>query len=418
MNRDRPRGRRALALLALASVSVTGGCAVDSTGSNRNAEISWLAPSATMRVEVEVYKGPLSKEPAVQIAELKGIVDDSDRAMRILWDNMDYSRRQMKCYMPHECAAEKQRWADCEAGGEKCDQLDEYKAAYDECVKVRTIRDFIRSDTRGYDDGNLEPEFKFTFRRDDPDSRNETQACNSLKQLFRDVDEGMRKYESVMDALPSLKSDKPVADTDMPNLVVECRFGVRGRTIRDRALLRSCEDRLRRISTYGSFLKRRAAYWAAEHVATSPVSTRLRIEMANFSQFAAEYGNQITSRADALLKQAAGAQGEAILREQLPNSTYLRDSEPTAYLNLYNWNDATVGSGRRRSAADRIRIVEHLVADNYWSHINTVFAAGQGDVSMAFVKDDVGNWNLKSFDNSPAELLAVCGRPPGWQARL
>ena len=50
-------------------------------------------------------------------------------------------------------------------------------------------------------------------------------------------------------------------------------------------------------------------------------------------------------------------------------------------------------------------MVEHLVADNYWSHINTVFAAGQGDVSMALVKDDVGNWNLKSFDNSPGKLL-------------
>ena len=52
-------------------------------------------------------------------------------------------------------------------------------------------------------------------------------------------------------------------------------------------------------------------------------------------------------------------------------------------------------------------MVEHLVADNYWSHINTVFAAGQGDVSMALVKDDVGNWNLKSFDNDPTDLLGA-----------
>src|SRR5262249_23215809 len=31
--------------------------------------------------------------------------------------------------------------------------------------------------------------------------------------------------------------------------------------------------------------------------------------------------------------------------------------------------------------------------------------SGQGDVAMAFIKDDIGNWNLKSFDNDPTELL-------------
>ncbi|MCY3567396.1 MAG: hypothetical protein OXH38_02120, partial [Chloroflexi bacterium] len=241
-------------------------------------------------------------------------------------------------------------------------------------------------------------QFKFEFNGESKKkSDDEWQACNSLRQLCHDIAEGIKQCNG----LSNIFSGQPV------KLIQMCGFDVtKTRTGED---LDICTNQLNQISTYGSFLKRRAAYWAAEHVATSPRSTRLRIEMANFAQFAAEYGNQITSRSDALLKQSSGAKGLAIAREQLPNSIYLRDSEPTAYLNLYDWNEAAVSSGeergRRTTPAERIRMVEHLVADNYWSHINTVFAAGQGDVSMALVKDDVGNWNLKSFDNDPSDLL-------------
>ena len=398
MGRDRTCGRKALTLLALGIVSMTSGCAIDPTGSSRNSEIGWLDASATMRVEVEVYKGPLSKEPAVQVAELKGIVDDSERAMEILLDNMDYSRRQMKCYQPGACEQQAaKRSVNCNPP--ECDKQAKYNTALDMCKKLRRIEEEITITAGRFEKRSIP--FDFTFKQGDPYSRNETQACNSLMQLFRDIAEGIKKYQSVKGALPSLVSGK----TEHSEFVKKCGFAVPRH--KDNTDLNTCENRLSQVSTYGSYLKRRAAYWAAEHVATSPLSTRLRIEMANFAQFAAEYGNQITSRADALLKQAAGARGVAILREQLPNSTYLRDSEPTAYLNLYDWNEAAVEIGRATTPAQRIRIVEHLVADNYWSHINTVFAAGQGDVSMALVKDDVGNWNLKSFDNSPAELLGA-----------
>ena len=350
-----------------------------------------------MRVEVEVYKGPLSKEPAVQVAELKGIVDDSKRAMEILLDNMDYSRLQMNCYRPGACKEEATKLSKY-CNTPKCNKQAEFDRALAMCKKQRSIKEDITIAVGQFE--KMEVPFEFTFKEGDPYSRDETQACNSLRQLFHDIGEGLGKHQSLRSALPLLNSQR-----EHSTFVQQCGFGV-PRHERD-VELNICEDRLGRVSTYGSYLKRRAAYWAAEHVATSPISTRLRIEMANFAQFAAEYGNQITSRADALLKQAAGARGVAILRGQLPNSTYLRDSEPTAYLNLYNWNEAAVKSGRKTTSAERIRIVEHLVADNYWSHINTVFAAGQGNVSMALVKDDVGNWNLKSFDNSPGELLGA-----------
>ena len=526
MSNDEPFRQKTPSFLALAAVCMVVGCAVDYTDSNRNSEIGLRDASATMRVEVEVYKGPLSKEPAIQLAELEGIVDDSQRALEILLGNMDYSRRQMKCEMLPVCKkaqdpqegcipsavdkatkkaedekrstiakvtkrAERKRQSTIaratkrverkrrstiaeaskrareerlskfseidEQGGNSSEvarnkrkarkeeqdaiakaakeaeevKQDEIVAAKMEAEAVeraevadaarkaeekrmatiadtipearrkdsdrviRTINKKIKAASK--DEGNGPYQFRFTFERDDKDSRDATQACNSLRQLFSDVVQGQDKC---FDATRVFSENNP------GELAKKCGFRVPQNKRTDQGL-DACERRLAKIATFGAFLKRRAAYWAAEHVATSPSKTRLRIEMANFMQFAAEYGNQITSRADALLKQSSGAGGMAILRGQLPNSTYLRDSEPTAYLNLYDWNEAAVKGDRKTTSAERIRIVEHLVADNYWSHINTVFAAGQGDVSMALVKDDVGNWNLKSFDNSPGQLLGA-----------
>ena len=386
-----------LSLLALAFLATLLGCTYDPEGNNLNAQIGLLDASATMRVEVEVYKGPLSKEPAIQLGELEGIIDDSKQAMDILLGNMDYSRIRMECNMGNRC-------------DESEDIVDKINitAGRLKCKDIEFV--FSPSDKRRWDDW------------DNRLSEDWPQECNALRHLFHDVLQGLEHQENVA-GIASARSCTPkqqqcsagqsclperscTLNNSSDHLLGICGFDTSLDDPNPTAKNpKRCALQLGKISAYGSYLKRRAAYWAAEHVATSPLSTRLRIEMTNFAQFAAEYGNQITSRADALLKQASGAQGIGILREQLPNSTYLRDSSPTAYLNLYDWNKAAVQTGRETKPAERVRMVEHLVSDNYWSRINTVFAAGQGDVSMALVKDDIGNWNLKSFDNSPGELL-------------
>ena len=51
-------------------------------------------------------------------------------------------------------------------------------------------------------------------------------------------------------------------------------------------------------------------------------------------------------------------------------------------------------------------MAQRLTADDYWQKVNEVYASGQGEVAMAFIKDDLGNWDLKSFSNDPADLLA------------
>ncbi len=122
-----------------------------------------------------------------------------------------------------------------------------------------------------------------------------------------------------------------------------------------------------------------------------------------------EIGNQLKCRVNALAKQLDD--GIGLDRRELPPSVALCDADPTNFVNLYDYFNATmpnwvgnyaVGMG---TVEDRVKIVKDLFGDHYWSRINTVYASGRGKTSMAFIKDDVGNWNLKSFDNDPEDLL-------------
>ena len=163
----------------------------------------------------------------------------------------------------------------------------------------------------------------------------------------------------------------------------------------------------------GTELKVKAFFWAEVHVSAAPQEREVRIAMANFANLAAEYGNQLASRSDALILQLVDGKH----RRALPLSVKLREAEPTDFLNLYTWNRAVapalwedvlyhpIRSFSSEETADRVRVIERLFADHNWGRINTVYASGQGDVSMAFVKDDIGNWNLKSFDNDPSEIV-------------
>ena len=99
-------------------------------------------------------------------------------------------------------------------------------------------------------------------------------------------------------------------------------------------------------------------------------------------------------------------------RRVMPVSIYLRDARETDFLNLFVWNHAGASSLCEEGCANptevtrnRVRTVERLFADYNWARINSVQASGQGNVRMAFIKDNIGNWNLKNFDNDPSELL-------------
>jgi len=157
-----------------------------------------------------------------------------------------------------------------------------------------------------------------------------------------------------------------------------------------------------KVARLAETMRGRARFWATEHAAISPNEGRVRVEMADVTNFLADYGNRLGARADALEKQNNGSATK--LAKLLSTTSFLRDSSTTDYLNLYDWNKASV-EREGVTATDRVRLVEQLVADTYWTNINRVFASGQGTVRMAFIKDDIGNWNLKRFENDPTKLV-------------
>jgi len=181
-------------------------------------------------------------------------------------------------------------------------------------------------------------------------------------------------------------------------------------------------DLLTWASEIGTRMKHKAFYWAEAMMVAAP-DRPVRTMVSAFANMSAELGNQITSRADTILKQCPFdvIKNKHIcdnkIAKRMPLSVYLREINPTEFHNLFIYNRsgglATVEETFSRPAwnlgteesSDRARIVEKLFADHNWSNINTVYASGQGDVSMAFIKDSIGNWNLKNFKNDPTELL-------------
>ncbi|MBF0341451.1 MAG: hypothetical protein HQL95_10895 [Magnetococcales bacterium] len=140
----------------------------------------------------------------------------------------------------------------------------------------------------------------------------------------------------------------------------------------------------------------------------------LRVAQVLLAQLASEYGNQIGSRVNALQIQVDCK--EPIDRRKLPLSVYLSDSQTTDINNLFVWLKAkapseveawTSGVFGPMDSVSRVRMFERLYGDNYWSRINTVYASGMGKTTIALIRDGVGNWDLKSFDNEPADLVTA-----------
>jgi len=174
-------------------------------------------------------------------------------------------------------------------------------------------------------------------------------------------------------------------------------------------------------SEIGTRMKHKAIYWAEAMMVNAP-DRPVRTMATAFANMAAEIGNQISSRADTILKQCpekpdGSRHCSDLISNRLPLSVYLREINPTEFHNLFTYNRsgglASVEETFSRPAwslgteesADRARVVELLFSDHNWSNINTVYASGQGDVNMAFIKDSIGNWNLKNFKSDPTDLL-------------
>lgn len=311
---------------------------------------AFLSGAGSMRIDVEVYKGPLSKDPNVQLGELVALTKEVEVAFK------------------------------------------RYRAAL--VFHGAESRGACKILSASADTGTGASSYE-------PDPRN--QFCFHLVEIARDVDQIVGKGQIVDSVISALGIQKtPTADLGTADLLK-----------RDpESLAKTLRQAIAQVAEVSVRLKSKAFFWATATAASMPESVTVRALTSSFMVTAAEYANQMLTHADALLQQMAGAN-----RRELPISVLLRETTPTQFLNTYVWNRAVApallfdqvtrpGSAfSSEETRDRVRVIERLYDDHHWARINTAFATGQGDTSMAFIKDDIGNWNLKSFDNDPSELL-------------
>ena len=153
----------------------------------------------------------------------------------------------------------------------------------------------------------------------------------------------------------------------------------------------------------GTRLKNKAGYWSWIQTIEPSIDKEMRQYMFGFSIIAAEYSNRIVSASDALLKQTYLAD-----RREMPISSLIRDAKPTHVTSLLVFNKVAGHTGLfdgKEVSYDRLRAMEQLYGDDSWANINQAYASGRGDTAMAFIKDDVGNWNLKNFDQDPSKVV-------------
>lgn len=320
LNRTTP-----LLLLALTGLILAhGGC-------------SLFAGSASMRIEVEVYKGPLSKEPELQWKELTGLVHEHIEIMQDTKKMIESFSKYGDVFKVVDEASGK-----TDVDWEKCD-LGWFNLSW---FKVTEI----------------------------PNRGN----CLILASLREDA--------------TTLESELQFLNTQLETINLRS------------TLPAEIKKSLEQVAAVSAEASAKAFNWSISSIAGAPLNPLYRIVLVHFSVHCSEIGKQLNARADTLLKQMDGLD-----RRELPLSVQLRETDPTEFLQLYDWFGAHAGQIARffqpGSVTDRTKAVRRLFADHNWSNINTVYASGWGKGSMALIKDDIGNWNLKSFDSDPEDLL-------------
>jgi hypothetical protein len=379
---------------------------------------SFFSGASSMRIEVELYKGPLSKSLPVQEGELVGIIRETAAAMKI-WKAG--AEKISECREGKYVVSKQARMGIDDAANATQVVLDANKSvrgakvAFEAQAKVAS--------------GQKTPALKLQAEKDlDKANENARAAEKSLDNAIKRASKFL--WPDVTDAdcgYLQIAKDGAKFLIDEINLIVTVksdaktahlyRFDSRGPL--GKLDLKSTKNRLglynitKNAAAVAKELNTRGFLIAFSQIKHAPMNDDIRATVADFTTVAAEFSNQITTRTDVIFKQIAQGQKAS----KMAMGDYLRDAETTSFLDLYDWYRATHDGGSWDEApiyggdvtglsrTDKVRVGETLFADHYWSKVNQVHANGQGDVGMAFIKDDIGNWNLKSFSNNPAELL-------------
>jgi hypothetical protein len=357
--------------------------------------LSTFSTASSIRVEVEVYKGPLSKDTTTQWGELTGLINESSQAFQSFNDSLvsvaayeGYLQRTPRSNDPskgNSCSSDDCNHPDLEVNPNM--PITEYKG-----------RDTRVVESKSYRSSSSEKGLKWCSGEKLHDSLHHSispsnfTGCMMLAQMYNDVRKMITKANKLQSDITNYtppKIDSNITTTEKQKV----------------------EGIVRSVAEYSMQLKAKAFYWAEAHVPSAPPKRSIRIIMAGIANAASEYSNQLESHSDALMLQFETN------RKDLPLSVFLRNTEPTNFLNLYTWNRATapalltdmifhpIDAFSSEETSDRVRTIERLFADYNWAKINSVYASGEGEFRAALIKDDIGNWNLKSFDNDPTEVL-------------
>lgn len=419
--------------------------------------------SASLRVEVEVYKGPLSTNKLAQIGELTGIIREGKKKLKAFRDGASLYRYQINCQTPSRLIDDRFRKMDAELQkvyaevsktGKKFKVINKIvdekeRESTSDKEKERMLKRFPIIQK------NLELILKM-IKVLESDIRTvfiERAKIDPLDVLLRELEEYINQTHSYIGG--AMGTSDPVTSLEKAlsglfyikaviaglNYRMAMHIGsIDGRCYvldqiidgLDKLFVRIEEGQLAAEETLEKSLVKKeseifdldkkevrelivglkaiatqvegmAFVWAEYQIGSIPKDKKFRRFLTDFTTLTSEFSNQVSSRTDVLIKQIHGVEGR-----NLATSDHLRDASPTQFLQLYDWyeaaNSGVKGSGSL-SPAERVKVAQRLFADHYWTNINEVYASGTGKVGTALVKDDIGNWNLKSFDNDPSELL-------------
>ncbi|HEY0923859.1 hypothetical protein [Rheinheimera pacifica] len=394
--------------------------------------IPQLHAAGSMRIEVEVYNGPLSKSLEVQKAELVGTVNLTAHVLANITRAIHVSECRLGCFGSkstldnasnafRRCSITEDNQTDDSLENFPYDKLKDiseslsdvkseavfpqaFRELYPQIFPIKKYRKFdphwaistaeanqSNQSNQGTSNNRTTESFRFTKQMAFIPTKNED-AIHQICPQLADV------KLNILEVLQYIS--KPFNGSDGFN-ITNCRKVLLNDVPNSNKSLGPSSDCLTKIANVGKLLTEGAEHWATTQVAILPNSKRTRIEIARAAVTAAELGNEILARTDAIVRQQKGES----MTDLLPTSTYLRDSEGTDYLNMFEWLDATPRTDRHWPTQSRTRMLERLINDSNWSKVNTAFAQGDGKVSMVFIKDDIGNWNLKNYDNDPSEML-------------
>ena len=382
-----------------------------------------LSGVSSMRVQVDVYKGPLADELPTQWASLsevgndfsfrlqhynndigKDITNDDYCPQNILDDLIKFHTllTLLKSMEPDK-AKERMQKQDYKEGKEALSNL-----SLDCSIMIalwRDSHDLREASRKQYTVKNaldLNNELQGTI------SKNELIKNELIEDVTLENEKQIEKYVALShDLKKALRNFEKIPDF----------------TYYDEACLKAEKD-----STYQEFCSQAgkhlfvsakarisAHYWSVLSGIHYPNERKVRQQMANYANLTAQFSQELRYRADIILKQLNG-----LTEKNAPLALKLRNTSLNEFLNLYVWYraadlpimDELPSEGpfyifSSEQTRDRVRAMELLYDYESWENINEVHANGRGEFSLALIKDRIGNWRLKSYESDPSELLGA-----------